>query len=137
MFTYWPFVSLVVMGVMVTILLLLKFADKICRARMTATEGFVERQYDDDQVHPLEMLEDGAGTMMDFNLQESGSVRSQRTLNSQLLPRQRDRPARQRVRRQGVRPVNSLQHPMSTRIVYYSMSMYLTCTKKKATHFIL
>ena len=50
MFTYWPFVSLVVMGVMVTILLLLKFADKICRARMTATEGFVERQYDDDQV---------------------------------------------------------------------------------------
>ena len=54
-----------------------------------------------------------------------------------LLPRQRDRPARQRVRRQGVRPVNSLQHPMSTRIVYHSMSMYLTCTKKKATHSIL
>ena len=50
MFTYWPFVSLVVMGVMVTILLLLKFADKICRARMTPTEGFVERQYEDDQV---------------------------------------------------------------------------------------
>jgi len=84
MFTYWPFVSLVVMGVMVTILLLLKFADKICRARMTPTEGFVERQYEDDQVHPLEMLEDGAGTMMDFNLQDSGSVRSQRTLNSQV-----------------------------------------------------
>ena len=31
-----------------------------------------------------------------------------------LFPRQRDRPARQRVRRQGVRPVNSLQHLMST-----------------------
>ena len=30
----------------------------------------------------LDMMEDGAGTMMDFNLQESGSVRSQRTLNS-------------------------------------------------------
>ena len=31
-----------------------------------------------------------------------------------LQPRQRDRPARQRVRGQGVRPVNSLQHPVST-----------------------
>jgi len=30
------------------------------------------------------MLEDGAGTMMDFNLQESGSVRSQRTANSHV-----------------------------------------------------
>ena len=83
MFTYWPFISLVVMGVMVTILLLLKFSDKICRVRMTAGGGFVDQQkYQDD--HHLEMMEDGAGTMMDFNLQDSGSVRSQRTLNSQV-----------------------------------------------------
>jgi len=84
MFTYWPFISLVVMGVMVTILLLLKFSDKICRVRMTAGGGFVESKYQDDQMHNLEVMEDGAGTMMDFNLQDSGSVRSQRTLNSQV-----------------------------------------------------
>ena len=35
-------------------------------------------------MHNLEVMEDGAGTMMDFNLQDSGSVRSQRTLNSQV-----------------------------------------------------
>ena len=51
MFTYWPFISLVVMGVMVTILLLLKFSDKICRVRMTAGGGFVESKYQDDQVN--------------------------------------------------------------------------------------
>ena len=51
MFTYWPFISLVVMGVMVTILLLLKFSDKICRVRMTAGGGFVEDKYPDDQVN--------------------------------------------------------------------------------------
>ena len=51
MFTYWPFISLVVMGVMVTILLLLKFSDKICRVRMTAGGGFVEDKYQDDQVN--------------------------------------------------------------------------------------
>ena len=32
----------------------------------------------------LEMMEDGQGTMMDFNLQDSGSVRSQRTAQSQV-----------------------------------------------------
>ena len=52
-----------------------------------------------------------------------------------LQPRQRDRPARQRVRGQGVRPVNTIQHPVSTRVVYDSL--YLTCTEKKATHSIL
>ena len=49
-----------------------------------------------------------------------------------LQPSQRDRPARQRVRGQGVRPVNTIQHPhtlMSTQIVYDSM--YLICTQKK------
>ena len=51
MFTYWPFISLVVMGVMITILLLLKFSDKICRVRMTAGGGFVENKYQDDQVN--------------------------------------------------------------------------------------
>ena len=30
------------------------------------------------------MMEDGAGTVMDFNLQDSGSVRSQRTANSNV-----------------------------------------------------
>ena len=53
-----------------------------------------------------------------------------------LQPRQRDRPARQRVRGQGVRPVNTIQHPVSTRVVVYD-SLYLTCTEKKATHSIL
>ena len=32
----------------------------------------------------LHMMEDGRGTEMDFNLQESGSVRSQRTANSNV-----------------------------------------------------
>merc|ERR1719500_585911 len=69
-FPYWPFISLVVMGVMVTILLLLKFSDKICRVRMTAGGGCVEQQKYHQDDHNLEMMEDGAGTMMDFNLQD-------------------------------------------------------------------
>ena len=36
------------------------------------------------QMGDLEMMEDGQGTMMDFNLQDSGSVRSQRTAQSQV-----------------------------------------------------
>ena len=36
------------------------------------------------QMGDLEMLEDGQGTMMDFNLQDTGSVRSQRTAQSQV-----------------------------------------------------
>ena len=34
MFTYWPFISLIVAAVMVTILLVLKFSEKLCRARL-------------------------------------------------------------------------------------------------------
>ena len=36
------------------------------------------------QMGDLEMMEDGQGTMMDFNLQDTGSVRSQRTAQSQV-----------------------------------------------------
>jgi len=36
MFTYWPFISLIVAGVMVTILLVLKFSEKLCGARFSA-----------------------------------------------------------------------------------------------------
>ena len=36
------------------------------------------------QIGDLEMMEDGQGTMMDFNLQDTGSVRSQRTAQSQV-----------------------------------------------------
>merc|ERR1711997_161353 len=86
MFTYWPFVSLIVAGVMVTILLVLKFSEKLCGARFSAQHrprggaaGGSQHQMGD-----LEMMEDGQGTMMDFNLQDTGSVRSQRTAQSQV-----------------------------------------------------
>ena len=36
MFTYWPFISLIVAGVMVTILLVLKFSEKLCGARLSS-----------------------------------------------------------------------------------------------------
>ena len=52
MFTFWPFIALIVTGVMVTILLLLKFSDKICRARMTSDSkqgGGYADQYPVDQ----------------------------------------------------------------------------------------
>ena len=64
-----------------------------------------------------------------------GAITADPQQPGRLQPRQRDRPARQRVRRQGVRPVNTIQHPVSTRVVYDSL--YLTCTEKKATHSIL
>merc|ERR1711988_880557 len=74
------------LGVMVTILLLLKFSDKICRARMTSDSkqggGYADQYPVDQNQIDLHMMEDGTGTMMDFNLQDSGSVRSQRTANS-------------------------------------------------------
>ena len=35
MFTYWPFIGLLTSGVMVAILLVLKFGDKLCKARLT------------------------------------------------------------------------------------------------------
>ena len=71
---------------MVTILLLLKFSDKLCGARMTASDGigFVEDGYHGDHQMGDLGMDDGAGTMMDFNLQETGSVRSQRTAQSQV-----------------------------------------------------
>ena len=86
MFTYWPIISLVVAGVMVTVLLLLKFADKLCRARMVAVDGVTKQQDRDQYTVAMEdmVMDDGAGTMMDFNLQETGSVRSQRTAQSQV-----------------------------------------------------
>merc|ERR1711884_818323 len=83
MFTYWPFISLIVAAVMVTILLVLKFSEKLCRARLRSPHrhgGHPDQHPMDD----LEMMEDGQGTMMDFNLQDSGSVRSQRTAHSQV-----------------------------------------------------
>merc|ERR1712156_177857 len=83
MFTYWPFISLIVAAVMVTILLVLKFSEKLCRARLRSPHrhgGHPDQHPMDD----LEMMEDGQGTMMDFNLQDSGSVRSQRTAQSQV-----------------------------------------------------
>merc|ERR1712241_604689 len=82
-FTYWPFISLIVAAVMVTILLVLKFSEKLCRARLRSPHrhgGHPDQHPMDD----LEMMEDGQGTMMDFNLQDSGSVRSQRTAQSQV-----------------------------------------------------
>ena len=39
MFTYWPFISLIVAGVMVTILLVLKFSEKLCGARLRSKLG--------------------------------------------------------------------------------------------------
>ena len=35
MFTYWPFIGLLTSGVMVAILLVIKFGDKLCKARLT------------------------------------------------------------------------------------------------------
>jgi len=88
MFTFWPFIALIVTGVMVTILLLLKFSDKICRARITSDSkqggGYADQYPVDQNQIDLHMMEDGTGTMMDFNLQDSGSVRSQRTANSHV-----------------------------------------------------
>jgi len=89
MFTFWPFIALIVTGVMVTILLLLKFSDKICRARLSPETkkqvgGYADQYPVDQNQIDLQMMEDGTGTMMDFNLQDSGSVRSQRTANSHV-----------------------------------------------------
>merc|ERR1712045_933528 len=67
-------------------LLVLKFSEKLCGARFSAQHrprggaaGGSQHQMGD-----LEMMEDGQGTMMDFNLQDTGSVRSQRTAQSQV-----------------------------------------------------
>ena len=38
MFTYWPFISLIVAGVMVTILLVLKFSERLCGARLRSQQ---------------------------------------------------------------------------------------------------
>ena len=38
MFTYWPFVGLIAAAVMVTVLLLLKFGDRVCQLRLTTLD---------------------------------------------------------------------------------------------------
>merc|ERR1712156_528166 len=82
MFTYRPFISLIVAAVMVTILLVLKFSEKLCRARLSSDPRPLHGGREDQHPDGLEMMEDGQGTMMNFNLQETGSVRSQRTAQS-------------------------------------------------------
>merc|ERR1711884_647325 len=84
MFTYWPFISLIVAGVMVTILLVLKFSERLCGARLRSQQPQHGGGEGSQHMGDLEMMEDGQGTMMDFNLQDSGSVRSQRTAQSQV-----------------------------------------------------
>jgi len=84
MFTYWPFISLIVAAVMVTILLVLKFSERLCGARLRSQQHHGGGGDSQHQIGDLEMMEDGQGTMMDFNLQDTGSVRSQRTAQSQV-----------------------------------------------------
>eukprot|EP00092_Neocalanus_flemingeri_P006629 GFUD01007152.1.p2 GENE.GFUD01007152.1~~GFUD01007152.1.p2 ORF type:complete len:104 (-),score=29.88 GFUD01007152.1:85-396(-) len=68
MFTAWPFIGLITAGVMVTVLLVLKFGDKLCKARLTTLSDQTTVPHS-SQVDDFELLEDGNGTMMDFNLQ--------------------------------------------------------------------
>jgi len=75
MFTFWPFIGLLSAGVMVTVLLVLKFGDKVCKARLTTLSDQQAGPQHSSQPDDFELIEDGNGTMMDFQLQ--GEVESQ------------------------------------------------------------
>jgi len=66
MFTYWPFIGIITSGVMIVVLMVLKFGDKLCKARLTTLSDQSRAPYS-GQADDLEMMEDGNGTMMDFN----------------------------------------------------------------------
>jgi len=67
MFTYWPFVGLIAAAVMVTVLLLLKFGDRVCQLRLTT----LHKSRTHAQADEFELAEEGGdGTMIDFNMQQ-------------------------------------------------------------------
>merc|ERR1712179_542233 len=68
MFGYWPWIGLISVAVLITAVMIIKFGDKLCQARLTTTDlapTAFTAQPDD-----FELMEDGAGTMVDYNLQE-------------------------------------------------------------------
>merc|ERR1712141_39736 len=57
MFTYWPFISLIVAAVMVTILLVLKFSERLCGARLRSQQHHGGGGDSQHQIGDLEMME--------------------------------------------------------------------------------
>jgi len=76
MFTYWPFLGLLTTSVMVTVLLVLKFGSRLCKARLTTLSDQTTQPYS-PQLDDFELLEDGNGAMIDFNLQSEFGEGSQ------------------------------------------------------------
>jgi len=75
MFGYWPWVGLISIIVLFAAVIVIKWGDKVCQARLTVVDHSLAQQYPPPpQGGDFELMEDGNGTMMDYQLQEGGSL---------------------------------------------------------------
>jgi len=74
MFGYWPWVGLISIVVLFAAVIIIKWGDKVCQARLTVVDHSLPQQYPQPQAGEFELMEDGNGTMMDYQLQEGGSL---------------------------------------------------------------
>jgi hypothetical protein len=72
MFGYWPWIGLISIVVLLTAVMILKFGDKICQARLTTTDQAGTIPFG-AQPEDFELMEDGNGSMVDFSVR-GGSV---------------------------------------------------------------
>jgi len=75
MFGYWPWVGLISIVVLFAAVIIIKWGDKVCQARLTVVDHSLPQHFPQPQADgEFEMMEDGNGTMMDYQLQEGGSL---------------------------------------------------------------
>jgi len=74
MFGYWPWIGLISVCVLLTAVLLIKYGNILCQARLTTMDLTAKKST--DQPDDFELMEDGNGTMMDYNLQEGSDIGS-------------------------------------------------------------
>jgi len=74
MFGYWPWVGLISIVVLFAAVIVIKWGDKVCQARLTVVDHSQALPYPQQQAGDFELMEDGNGTMMDYQLQDGGSL---------------------------------------------------------------
>jgi len=83
MFGYWPWIGLISIIVLLTAVMVIKWGDRLCQARLTPIDHSRLDQFG-AQPEDFDMeMEDGNGTMVDFTLQE-GSLHDSHGRDSRL-----------------------------------------------------
>jgi len=86
MFGYWPWIGLISVCVLITTVLIIKYGDRLCQARLTTIDLTATKS--PAQPDDFELMEDGAGTMMDYNLQEGSDIASGAHYSPQSVSRE-------------------------------------------------